>query len=62
MSEDTVGSYDIHSEAHGPHWVAWVTRPGSNKPDQSVLLVAESQDKAEERARAWAEKSVPAAT
>jgi len=50
------GSFEIHSEARGPHWIAWVTRDGSNKPDRSVVLVAETREKAEERARAWAER------
>jgi hypothetical protein len=51
----TSGSYEIHTEARGPHWVGWVTRDGNNKPDRSVILVAETREKAEARARAWAE-------
>jgi hypothetical protein len=50
------GSYEIHSEARGPHWIAWVTRDGSKKPDRSVVLVAETREKAESRAREWAER------
>jgi hypothetical protein len=53
----TTGSYQIHSEAHGPHWVAWITRDGSTKPDRSVLLVAASKEEAELRARRWAEQT-----
>jgi hypothetical protein len=49
------GTYQVHSEARGPHWVAWVTRGGSTKPDRSVVLVAASQAEAEARARAWAD-------
>jgi hypothetical protein len=51
------GSYEIHSEARGPHWIAWVSRDGSRKPERSVVLVAETQEKAEARAREWAEKA-----
>jgi len=53
----TNGTYQIHSEARGPHWIAWVSRDGSGKPDRGVVLVAATQDEAEARARAWAEKS-----
>jgi hypothetical protein len=51
------GSYQIHCEARGPHWIAWVSRDGSGKPDRSVILVAETREKAEENARRWAEQS-----
>jgi hypothetical protein len=51
------GSYQIHSEARGPHWIAWISRDGSGKPDRSVILVAETREKAEERARRWADQS-----
>jgi hypothetical protein len=49
--------YQVHSEARGPHWVAWITREGSTKPDRSILLVAASQAEAESRARKWAEQT-----
>jgi len=51
------GSYQIHTEARGPHWVAWVSRDGTGKPDRSVILVAETKEKAEASARSWAEQS-----
>ena len=51
------GPYEIHSEARGPHWIAWITRAGSDKPDRSVILVAGSQEEAEGRARSWAERT-----
>ena len=51
------GSYQIHTEARGPHWIAWITRAGSDKPDRSVILVAASQEEAEARAKQWAEQS-----
>ena len=50
-------SYEVHSEARGPHWIAWITRAGSDKPDRSVVLVAASQAEAEARARRWAEQT-----
>jgi hypothetical protein len=51
------GSYQIHSEARGPHWIAWISRDGSGKPDRSIVLVAGTREDAESRARAWAEQS-----
>jgi hypothetical protein len=50
-------SYQVHTEARGPHWVAWITRDGSTKPDRSILLVAASRAEAEARARRWAEQT-----
>jgi predicted RNase H-like HicB family nuclease len=47
----------VRSEARGPHWVAWV--PDANgKPERSVVLVGETREEAEERARQWAEQNV----
>jgi hypothetical protein len=51
------GAYHIHCEARGPHWIAWVSRDGSGKPERSVILVAETREMAEARARQWAEQS-----
>jgi hypothetical protein len=51
------GSFQIHSEQRGPHWIAWVSRDGSGKPDRSVVLVAETRELAEARARAWGEQA-----
>ena len=53
----TSGSYQIHTEARGPHWIAWVSRDGSGKPDRSVILVGENKQKAEANAQRWAEQS-----
>ena len=50
-----MSSYEIHSEARGPHWVAWITRGGSTKPDRSVLIVGRTQEEAEASAKQWAE-------
>jgi hypothetical protein len=49
------GTFEIRSEAHGPHWVAWLARTVDGAPDQSVLLVGQTQIEAESRARKWAQ-------
>jgi hypothetical protein len=51
---DTHAQGNIRSEARGPHWVAWVA-DSSGKPEGSVILVGQTREEAEERARAWAE-------
>jgi len=51
------GSFQIHSQARGPHWIAWVSRDGTDKPERAVVLVAATREEAEERARRWAERS-----
>lgn len=50
------GTFEIRSEAHGPHWVAWLARTADAGPDQGVLIVGETQAEAEARARQWAER------
>jgi hypothetical protein len=55
----SAGSYEIHTEARGPHWIAWITREGDLKPDRSVVLVAANREEAVARARHWAEQLVP---
>ena len=52
-----MNSYAIHSEARGPHWIAWVSRDGSGKPDRSIILIGASQAEAEANARRWAEQT-----
>jgi hypothetical protein len=47
--------YQVLSEARGPHWIAWISRDGSGKPDRSVVLVGATREEAEARARQWAE-------
>jgi hypothetical protein len=48
----------VRSEARGPHWVAWI--PDANgKPEGSVVLVGETREEAEERARTWGEQNAP---
>jgi hypothetical protein len=48
------GTFEIRSEAHGPHWVAWLAKTADGLPEKSVLLVGETQAEAEDRARRWA--------
>ena len=50
------GTFEIRSEAHGPHWVAWLARTADGGPEQAVLLVGQTQAEAETRARLWAER------
>jgi hypothetical protein len=43
---------EVRSAARGRHWVAWV--PDENgKPRNAVVLVAETREEAERRAREW---------
>jgi len=54
------GSYRIRSEARGPHWIAWIVRTGADKgeqPDRSIVVIGETQEEAETRARRFAEQS-----
>jgi len=53
----STGTFEIHSEAHGPHWIAWLTRAGGGKPEQSIVLIGETREEAESRARQWAQTS-----
>jgi hypothetical protein len=50
----TTGEHEIHTASRGPHWIGWVSRPGSQQPDRSVIVVAATQEEAVTRARAWA--------
>jgi len=55
MAENSrTGAFQIHSEARGAHWVAWVSR-GDGKPEGSVIVVGQTQEEAEAHARVWAE-------
>jgi hypothetical protein len=52
---------DIRSEARGPHWVAWI--PDANgKPEGSIVLVGETREEAEAKARRWREEYARAST
>jgi hypothetical protein len=46
---------NVKSAARGPHWIAWIVQPGSDRPERGVVLVGATQDEAEARARAWYE-------
>jgi hypothetical protein len=52
-----MATYQVHTEAHGPHWVAWITRDGGGKPYQSVVLIARTREEAEARGQAWAARA-----
>jgi len=54
LPEMPQGSLQIHTEMRGPHWIGWVSRDGSGKPDRSVVLVAATQEEAQARAERWA--------
>jgi hypothetical protein len=52
--------FEIRSAPRGPHWIAWIVRPGGDKPDKpdrSIVLVAATREDAEARARAFAQNS-----
>ncbi len=51
-------AFEVHSEARGPHWVAWITPPGGAGPYRSVLVVGASQEEAESRARKWGAEAI----
>jgi hypothetical protein len=46
-------SYEIRSAARGPHWIAWLTRRGTDEPDRSIVIVGETQQEAEANAHKW---------
>jgi hypothetical protein len=53
----TSTGYEIHTEARGPHWIAWITSGGNPQPHRSIVLIAANKKEAEDRARRWAEQS-----
>lgn len=56
MSEPATLTFQVHSEQRGHHWVAWLTRGTDARPVYSVLLVGETRDEAEARAREWSQQ------
>jgi hypothetical protein len=54
MEGQSAAGFEVHSEARGPHWVAWISLPGQQGPHQSILLVGATRDEAEAKAREWA--------
>ena len=51
-------AFTVHSAARGPRWVGWVSLQGEDQPWRSVILVARNRQEAEERARAWIERTL----
>ncbi len=49
------GHFTLHSQARGPHWIAWLTRDQETRPLRDVVLVGETREEAEARARRWVE-------
>jgi hypothetical protein len=43
---------EVRSAARGRHWVAWVP-DDTGRPQNAVVLVAETREEAERRARDW---------
>lgn len=52
MPTNSMQTADIRSEQRGPHWIAWVSDE-NGKPRGSVVLVGQTQEEAENRAREW---------
>lgn len=48
----TDGTCQIHSEARGPHWIAWISPDGSGTPDRAVILVGKTKAGADANAGA----------
>jgi hypothetical protein len=55
-SSVSAGEFEIRAEARGPHWIAWVARGGAAKPVDAVVLVGETREEAEARAREYARR------
>ncbi len=62
MDGQAPGGFEVHSEARGPHWVAWLALPGQPGPYRSILLVGQTQAEAEGKAREWAAREAPQKT
>jgi hypothetical protein len=50
---------DVHSEARGPHWIAWLAPAGgaSAAPDRSIIFVGKTREQAEANARQFASQA-----
>ncbi len=62
MDQAVAATFTIHSEARGPHWVAWITAAGESRPYQSLVLVGATRQEAEDKAREWAARVAAQAT
>jgi hypothetical protein len=54
MADDS-SSAQIRSEQSGAHWVAWIA-DANGKPQNAIVMVGETREEAEKRAKAWAER------
>jgi hypothetical protein len=52
MSEQSVAAATVRSEQRGPHWVAWIVDE-KEKPRGAVIIVGQTREEAEARARRW---------
>jgi hypothetical protein len=59
LREMASGSFQIHTQERGPHWIAWISRDGSGKPEGGVVLVAATKEEAEARAQQWGQQTRP---
>jgi hypothetical protein len=50
-------AYQVHTEARGPHWIAWISRTAEGRPEGSIVFVARTREEAEARAHSWAAKT-----
>lgn len=55
MPTDSTIIPEIHTEQRGPHWIAWVSDE-HGKPRGSVVLVGQTREEAEARARHWGQE------
>jgi|KBSMisStandDraft_5_1062788.scaffolds.fasta_scaffold3206741_1 hypothetical protein len=53
MTSSAAPPYEIHTASRGHHWIGWVTLPGSDEPERSIILIGKTREEAESRARAW---------
>jgi hypothetical protein len=57
VADNAPAAFAVQSEARGSHWIAWLVRGGSGKPERSLVFVGETREKAEENARAFANQA-----
>ncbi len=49
--------FEIRSAERGPHWIAWLAADSAGTPVDAVVLVGETREEAEERARLYAKRA-----
>jgi hypothetical protein len=57
VTETPSTAYDVHCEARGSHWIAWLTRGGASTPERSIVFVGETRETAEANARQFASQT-----